>query len=232
MLVNMSAIFYAAGPNISYNATPIPIMANMDIAPTIMRILGVPPAITVQGRALNLGPVANYLVKAGSRKTHGASGNFDVPLRLDAAPSAAGVECRRAVTPGAHQIVFSFANPVTSGTAGIGAGTATVGATTFVGNEMRVDLTGVLDAQNVTVSFMNVSDGSTLVNGSVNVSFLQGDVNGDRTVNVTDQNETKSLGFATPATTKTNFRADAVVNGSVNTADVAFVKSRNGQFVP
>ncbi len=232
MLSNMSAIFYAAGPNISPSASPIPIMANMDIAPTIMRILGVPPGISVQGRALKLGPVANYLVKAGSRKAHGASGNFDVPLPVDSTPATAEVEGRRAGPGGTHQIVLTFANNVTAGSATVTAGTGTVATTTFAGSEMRVDLAGVTDLQNITVSFTGVSDGSALVSGSVNVSFLQGDVDGNRVVNLTDQNEAKSLGFATPAVSKTNFRADVVVNGTVNTADAAFVKTQNGHTLP
>jgi hypothetical protein len=231
MLENMSAIFYAAGPNVTHSATPIPIMANMDIAPTIMRMLGVPPEISVEGRALNLGPVTNHLVKAASRKQHGA-GNFDVKLAVDATPAQAAVECRRAGASASHQIVFTFANAVTSGSASVTLGTAVVSGVTFVGNEMRVALTGVSNAQNVTISFSNVADGATTVSGSVSVAFLQGDVNGDRAVNITDQNETKSLGFSTATVNRSNFRADTVVTGSVNSADLAFVKSQNGTVIP
>ncbi|MGB8168741.1 MAG: alkaline phosphatase family protein [Chthoniobacteraceae bacterium] len=231
-LVNMSAIFYAAGPNITHSTTPIPIMANMDVAPTIERLLGVPPAITVQGRALNLGPVPNYLIKAGSRKAHGAAGNFDVPLPLTTTPSTAAVECRRAATTGAHQLVFTFANPVTSGTAGVTAGTGTVGSTSFSGNEMIVNLTGVTDAQNLSVTLSNVNDGSTLVSGSVNVTFLQGDVDGSRTVDATDVNEEKNFAAAGGAVTRTSFRADTVANGATNSSDIAFTKANLGHTAP
>lgn len=52
-LPSMSAILYAAGPNIKTDPTPLPSVRNIDIAPTIMQILGVPPAATVDGSALS-----------------------------------------------------------------------------------------------------------------------------------------------------------------------------------
>ena len=47
----MSASFYAAGPNIRDDEV-IKRMRNIDVAPTIMRILGVKPDETVDGKAL------------------------------------------------------------------------------------------------------------------------------------------------------------------------------------
>src|SRR5262249_2816572 len=47
----MSATFYAAGPDIRDGAV-IPWMHNIDVAPTILRILGVKPDRTVDGKAL------------------------------------------------------------------------------------------------------------------------------------------------------------------------------------
>jgi hypothetical protein len=51
-LPEMSAIFYAAGPHICRDK--LEEVRNIDIAPTILAILGVRPANTVQGRALKL----------------------------------------------------------------------------------------------------------------------------------------------------------------------------------
>jgi predicted AlkP superfamily pyrophosphatase or phosphodiesterase len=51
-LPEMSAIFYAAGPDIA--AGTIERVRNIDIAPTILRILGVQPAPTVEGDPVNL----------------------------------------------------------------------------------------------------------------------------------------------------------------------------------
>jgi len=47
----MSALFIAAGPNIRKGVT-IAKMRNIDVAPTIMELLGVPPAPTVSGSSL------------------------------------------------------------------------------------------------------------------------------------------------------------------------------------
>ena len=48
---NMSASFYAAGPNIKHGVV-VPKMQNIDVAPTIMGILGVSPAETVDGKLM------------------------------------------------------------------------------------------------------------------------------------------------------------------------------------
>ncbi|MBV9991516.1 MAG: alkaline phosphatase family protein [Alphaproteobacteria bacterium] len=48
---NMSASFFAAGPNIRHNVA-VRRMRNIDVAPTIETILGVKPAATVDGNAL------------------------------------------------------------------------------------------------------------------------------------------------------------------------------------
>jgi arylsulfatase A-like enzyme len=50
----MSAIFYAAGPDIGTGT--INQVRNIDIAPTILNLLGVQPAATVQGSAIALNP--------------------------------------------------------------------------------------------------------------------------------------------------------------------------------
>jgi arylsulfatase A-like enzyme len=47
----MSAILFAARPDIR-TAVSVPLVRNIDIAPTIMQILGVPPAATVDGMPL------------------------------------------------------------------------------------------------------------------------------------------------------------------------------------
>jgi predicted AlkP superfamily pyrophosphatase or phosphodiesterase len=48
----MSAIFYAAGPNIKQSSAPLKKVSNIQIAPTILSILGVTPSSTVQGTPL------------------------------------------------------------------------------------------------------------------------------------------------------------------------------------
>jgi predicted AlkP superfamily pyrophosphatase or phosphodiesterase len=51
-LPEMSAILYAAGPNIKTGMV-LPVANNIDVAPTVMEILGVPPAATVNGTSLS-----------------------------------------------------------------------------------------------------------------------------------------------------------------------------------
>jgi arylsulfatase A-like enzyme len=49
-LPSMSAIFYAAGP--SFARATLDRVHNIDVAPTVLAILGVPPAPTVDGAVL------------------------------------------------------------------------------------------------------------------------------------------------------------------------------------
>ena len=59
-----------------------------------------------------------------------------------------GVEDRIVST---YNAIFTFSGPLTSGSAAVVSGTAVVGTPTFNGNEMTVPLTGVANAQNVTI---------------------------------------------------------------------------------
>jgi predicted AlkP superfamily pyrophosphatase or phosphodiesterase len=53
-LQEMSAIFFAAGPNVCKQE--LKEVSNIDIVPTVLALLGVEPADTVQGRAIKLCP--------------------------------------------------------------------------------------------------------------------------------------------------------------------------------
>jgi arylsulfatase A-like enzyme len=50
-LPSMSAILYAAGPSIKQRKQ-LPVVYNIDIAPTVLEILGVTPADTVDGAVI------------------------------------------------------------------------------------------------------------------------------------------------------------------------------------
>src|SRR6478735_7061054 len=90
---------------------------------------------------------------AVSRKTHGPAGFFDIPLPLSAAP---GVECRAG---GDLLIVITFSNPIASGNAAVISGVGSVaGSPTVSGNTITVNLTGVANAQMITVRLSNVTD--------------------------------------------------------------------------
>ena len=95
-----------------------------------------------------------FLARAASRKTHGSAGTFDVNLPIAGNP---GVECR--TTGGNHTLVFFFTNNVLSGSAMVTGGTGSVtGMPTYSDNTMTVQLTGVADAQTLTVTLTNVTD--------------------------------------------------------------------------
>ena len=95
-----------------------------------------------------------------------------------------------------------------------------------------MDLTGVTNAQTLTVTLTGVTDalGQTLGDTAVNVAFLQGDTNGNGTANATDIGQTKSASGQTITTS--NFRTDVLANGSINATDIAIVKSSSGTSLP
>ena len=85
-----------------------------------------------------------------SRKVHGAAGAFDINLPLKGNP---GVECRSGGATGDYQLVFSFANPITSvDDASVTSGTGNV-ASRMIDTDTHnyiVNLTEVINAQSST----------------------------------------------------------------------------------
>jgi|GEM_PF-6954465 len=95
---------------------------------------------------------------AVSRKTHGAVGDFDVPLPLS---GTAGVECRRGggASFDQHQLVVTFLTNVTVGGVTVtspdgGSGAATQSAS---GAVVTINMTGVTDQHNYMVTLTNVT---------------------------------------------------------------------------
>ena len=166
------------------------------------------------------------ILSAVSRKTHGAAGNFDIPLPLSGEP---GVECRSAST---YTLVFTLNNPVVSGNAAVVTGTGTASPPTFSGNTMTVDLNGVTDVQKITVLLTGVTGTSSQVLGATSISMnvLSGDVNASKVVSASDVGQVKAQ-VGLPVTAS-NFRTDVAVNGTINATDVGLVKSRSGSSVP
>jgi hypothetical protein len=88
----------------------------------------------------------------------------------------------------------------------------------------------VTDAQIITVTLVNVNDGTHMGNVPVSMGVLVGDVNGNAVVNATDVALTKSqVGMAVGGS---NFREDVNVNGTISATDVAIVKSDVGTSLP
>ena len=165
------------------------------------------------------------VITATSRKGHGV-GALDTSLPL---AGLLGVESRSGGPNGDHTIVFTFNNDVVSGTA-VTSGPGTIsGLPAFADNTMTVNLTGVPDAQTVTITLMNVSDnfGQVLGEFSFTAGFLVGDTNGDRVVNAGDALQTRNR--SGQAVTWANCRSDVNRDGTVNGGDALLVKSRSGQ---
>jgi uncharacterized delta-60 repeat protein len=168
------------------------------------------------------------LTTAVSRKTHGGAGDFDVTLPLTGEP---GVECRS--SGGNHTLVITFNNTVVSGNAAVTSGIGSVaGSPIFAGNTMSVNLTGVTDVQQITVTLSNVTDifSQVLPDTPVSVNMLIGDTTGNRTVNAGDVAQTK--GQSGQPVGAGNFRNDVNVSGSTNAGDVAQVKANSGHTLP
>ncbi len=161
-----------------------------------------------------------------SRKTHGGVGNFSIPLPLTG-PS--GVEDRsgNGGIAGNHTIVLSHSADPTGATASViahspAAGTGTVNSVSYSGNDMIVDLTGVSNAQVLTLS----TSGGSVSPATVPIGFLVGDTNGNRIVNASDVSQTKSrIGQTVDAS---NFRSDVNANGTINASDASQVKANIG----
>jgi hypothetical protein len=185
------------------------------------------------GAGCEKGPVEvqlPQLTTAVSRKPHSVAGTFDINLPL---AGMTGVECRSDGGGGDHSLVFTFNNPLVSGSASVTGGTGSVvGSPTFSGQTMTVNLTGVTNAQTVAVTLASVTDAfsQVLPNAALNASFLLGDTNGDRFVNAGDAVQTRNR--SGQGTDPTNFRSDVNTDGSVNSGDTAAVRTRSGSALP
>ena len=97
---------------------------------------------------------------------------------------------------------------------------------------MTVDLTGVADAQMITVTLSQVTTGTSqvLANAQVSANMLIGDTNADKSVGSADVAQTRAqIGVAVGAG---NFRQDVKVDGTINLGDVLQVRSHVGNSLP
>jgi hypothetical protein len=169
-------------------------------------------------------PVAQ---NAFSRKTHGGAGTFDVPLPLT---GNVGIECRSGGATNDYQMIVNFATSVTVGSASVTSGTGSVSSVSVSGSQVTVNLTGVTNVQKITVTLMNVNDGTNTGDIPISMGVLVGDVNSNATVNASDVSLTKSQ-VGNPVS-GSNFREDVNANGTISSTDVALVKSNVGTALP
>jgi hypothetical protein len=165
---------------------------------------------------------------AVSRKTHGGAGTFDINLLLT---GVLGVECRSGGATNDYQAVITFASPVTLDTAALNSGVGSVESITGNNtNTITINLTGVTNAQRLTLALFGVSNGVNSGDVGVPMGMLIGDGNANGTVNASDVSQIKGrIGQTLDAT---NFRSDVNTNGSINASDTSIVKSRSGTALP
>lgn len=151
-------------------------------------------------------------------------------------PLNPGVECRTGGALGIHQLVFSFPKNVTlnppNGMPAVWVSSGIGSVTQFAvnNNEVVVNLTGVANAQTITVTLAGVSDGMNTAEVIVPASFLLGDINNNGSVNATDISLMKSL--VGSAVSPSNCRGDVNLNGAINSSDLALTKSASGTGLP
>lgn len=175
----------------------------------------------------NVYKISSMLVGAASRKIHGATA-YDVDLPFTGNP---GIECRSGGANGNYTMVFKFAvalstigNATVIGTGGVSG--RVIDATD--GRQYIVNLSGVANAQNLTVTLANVTDVAGNISSSVSATMavLTGDTNADKFCDAVDVSQVKSQSGT--AVTSSNFREDVNVDNFIDAVDVSLVKGYSG----
>ena len=168
---------------------------------------------------------------AGSRKTHGGAGTFDVNMP---ALNGMGIECRAPGAGNSHQIVFTFTNPVTLAGADAMPGTnhtgSVSGAPVVSGNHVTVNLKDVTNAQRLVLHLSGVSDGTITNDFFVPIAVLLGDVNGSDCTDSGDQMVVRNNSVSIP--NASTFRYDVNGSGRIDSGDQTVVRSASVTALP
>lgn len=193
----------------------------------------VQPVAGIGGSLFNLIDVAqSYVfdptqitaVKVVSRKTHGTQGTFDIELPQNGPPSS---ECRSSGPSGVYQLVVTFANPISAvAGASVTSGSGTLDNVSATGNQVTLNLSGVANAQILTITLNGVNDGTATGTSTITFPVLVGDTNGDGVVNSADATQTRAV--SGQLTDANNFRTDVNVDGVTNSADATIVRKNSG----
>ncbi len=179
--------------------------------------------------AVELSPGLQPLA-AVSRKVHGSAGALDLSLNLS---GPVVIEPRSGGATMDHQIVLTFAAPVTFDSAAVVDGTGTIASIASApgdNTKIIVNLTGVSDAQRLTLAVFGVDDGTRSGDVGLRIGFLVGDISGDGAVNGSDIGLVKmQTGSPVDSTT---IRSDVIANGSINASDIGQVKAASGTVIP
>ena len=177
-------------------------------------------------------------VSVVSRKIHGGTLQADIILPLT---GQRGVECRSPGQTGTagvdYKVVFTFENDIVPGGCGT---TSTPGGSVVAGptaKQCTVNLTGISNAQYITVTLNGVVDSATGNVGNVfrTMGLLVGDVNGDvpNATGIVDSGDVFLVRQqAGQATTLSNFRKDINANGLIDSGDVFLTRQKTGSQLP
>jgi uncharacterized protein (TIGR02597 family) len=165
-------------------------------------------------------------LSAGSRKNHGGAGSFDLNMP---ASNGLGVECRTPGLGNTHQIIFTFANPVTitdaTATPGPNATGSVAGSPIVNGNHVTVNLSNVSNPQRLTLKLLGVSDGVIANDFLVTMGVLWGDVNANGAVESSDVSAVQ--GHTRQRVSNSTFIYDVNCNGAIESSDVSTVQANN-----
>ncbi len=183
-------------------------------------------------------PIMPPLTSVVSEMPHGPAGPLDVGLPLT---MPFGIECRSSTSMGSgnYTVIFTFTNELTSvGSVSVtghnpasGMGTVKTSGYGSFTNQYTVNLTGVTNAQYVTLALNNVLD-SENNSGSVSVTMgvLVGDVNASGRVDAADVSLVRQQTLQ-PVTTS-NFREDINTSGRIDAADVSIARQQTLTSLP
>ena len=226
-----SIVLAANTPNDGSEAVTIPVVSTTKARIMVQAVDNVYFDISNANFSIDA-PASVTLESIVSRKVHGTAGAFDVNLPTG---SPVGIECRSGGAANEYTLVFKFATSlaaVEGAAVTTGTGSVSSSAIGTDAHEYVVNLTGVTNAQEITVTLTNVTDTVGGVNPSVpgRMGVLVGDTTASRVVNSSDIGQAKAQSGL--STTAENFRTDVNTNGVINTSDIGLVKSQSGTQLP
>jgi hypothetical protein len=99
------------------------------------------------------------------------------------------------------------------------------------GTEVTVDLSGVTNVQRITVTLLDVSDGTNTNDVAVRMGILPGDVNSSGSVSASDIGQVKAVSGQNVSAS--NFRQDVNTSGgAIGSSDIGLVKANSGFNLP
>jgi hypothetical protein len=156
-------------------------------------------------------------------------GTFDIDLL----PPAPGIECRSGGATNDYKMVFTFANPLTSvASASVTSGTGSISSRSINGVEYIVNLTGVSNAQRLTITLNNVVDtaGNSATTIPATMGVLIGDVDASRRVDSTDVFQVRQQTLQNA--NLSNFRTDVDTSGRIDSTDVFITRQHTLTSLP